>query len=450
MTIIAPEVAKEKKGYVKRKSNNTRHLQIVNGSKQRLSAMLGGAPEVMVKITGFCKGGAHIEAHLTYITRNGKVELENDRDEIFKNKKEVKEFYKEWQTDISVDKKRNKQRDAMKAMFSMPPGTSPEGVRKAVKNFAAKEFKNHEYAFVLHTDKEHPHVHLVVKMKGFDGKYLNPRKADLQRWREGFAENLRALGIDAEATPRNVRGIVKKAEKGVIRHIQDGDKTHKPRKVRVEARAISEAVDELINEQKGRVAPVKPWEEKIKIAQASIREAWLKKAENLTKKIALNQGVKQNEQQRRINRIVARHIYKPDIDAIRGEGQTQSLAGLRNLPNINVVFKRIRSEMLLQQDAHNRLGWNSTGDSEVRRSRNVAGSVDERKRVMTDLALAKKINEFVAAMPPVLTAHQERKQKLANEFTKSNKKTKETPLDNGKQSGIDKSSSKDRDKDLDR
>jgi len=35
---------------------------------------------------------------------------------------------------------------------------------------------------------------------------LKPRKADLHRWRETFAEKLRELGIDAEATRQATRG----------------------------------------------------------------------------------------------------------------------------------------------------------------------------------------------------------------------------------------------------
>jgi hypothetical protein len=38
---------------------------------------------------------------------------------------------------------------------------------------------------------------------------LNPRKADLQRWRETFAERLRELGIDAEATRQATRGVAR-------------------------------------------------------------------------------------------------------------------------------------------------------------------------------------------------------------------------------------------------
>lgn len=45
-----------------------------------------------------------------------------------------------------------------------------------------------------------PHVHLSVRAESSSGRCLNPRKADLQRWRETFAEKLRGWGIAAEAT----------------------------------------------------------------------------------------------------------------------------------------------------------------------------------------------------------------------------------------------------------
>ena len=36
------------------------------------------------------------------------------------------------------------------------------------------------------------------------------KKGDPQIWREGFAKELRARGVEAEATPRATRGVVKK------------------------------------------------------------------------------------------------------------------------------------------------------------------------------------------------------------------------------------------------
>ena len=59
---------------------------------------------------------------------------------------------------------------------------------------------------VLHDHQANPHVHLSVRAESMLGKRLNPRKTDLQRWRETFAERLRSWGIDAEATRQATRG----------------------------------------------------------------------------------------------------------------------------------------------------------------------------------------------------------------------------------------------------
>jgi hypothetical protein len=59
---------------------------------------------------------------------------------------------------------------------------------------------------VLHDHQANPHVHLSVRAESRQGKRLNPRKADLQRWREVFAERLRGWDIEAEATRQVTRG----------------------------------------------------------------------------------------------------------------------------------------------------------------------------------------------------------------------------------------------------
>ena len=99
-------------------------------------------------------------------------------------------------------------REAFNIILSMPTGTPPDAVREAARDFLKEEFGGkHRYCFTLHTDTDKPHVHVCVLAAPITkAKRLNPRKADLQRWREGFAEQLRNLGIDANATPRRTRG----------------------------------------------------------------------------------------------------------------------------------------------------------------------------------------------------------------------------------------------------
>ncbi len=135
--------------------------------------------------------------------------------------------------------------------------------------------------FALHTDEPHPHVHLTVKMTGFDGKRLNPRKADLRNWREEFALAMRDQGVDAEATPRPSRGIVKKPESQIIRHIERGDKTHQPRPSKVKVLKELEAIEEIKAEINGSLPVDRVWDAKIKKQQTLIRGAWLGAANEL-------------------------------------------------------------------------------------------------------------------------------------------------------------------------
>ena len=112
-------------------------------------------------------------------------------------------------------------------------------------------------------------------------KRLNPRKDDLRQWRDDFASAMRDQGVDAEATPRASRGIVKKPESQVIRHIERGDKTHKPRKSKVKALKELEVIEEIKAEINGKTPVERVWDEKILQQQRTIRGAWLDAANEL-------------------------------------------------------------------------------------------------------------------------------------------------------------------------
>jgi hypothetical protein len=122
-------------------------------------------------------------------------------------------------------------------MFSMPPGTPPNMVLGAVRNFAREQFAlQHRYAFVLHTDEPHPHVHLILKAVSEQGVRLNIKKATLRHWRSEFARHLRLLGVAANATERAVRGESRSSKKdGIYRASQRGDSTY----MRTQAEAVA-------------------------------------------------------------------------------------------------------------------------------------------------------------------------------------------------------------------
>ncbi|MFP1133181.1 hypothetical protein [Asticcacaulis sp. W401b] len=182
--------------------------------RERLARTVRRVPEVMVKITSGSKGMKQIGRHFNYISRDGQIELEDQDGLVVKGKAELKELKDDWRSGgLEPIGETSDRRDTLNIVFSMPAQTDEVSLKRALRAFAKTEFARHSYVFAYHTPStdpdpdppDHPHIHLSVKIEGHDGRRLNPRKADLQRWREGFAHELRAHGIEANATSRLAR-----------------------------------------------------------------------------------------------------------------------------------------------------------------------------------------------------------------------------------------------------
>jgi hypothetical protein len=174
--------------------------------RSRIEATVRRAPQVMVKVTGGGRGMAAIRAHFRYISKSGRLDIEDDRGVAERDKEALKGIERQWQFGGAYIGEESHRREAFNVMLSMPGGTDPLIVQRAAREFAKIEFADHRYVMVLHDHQANPHVHLSVKAESKHGQRLNPRKADLHRWRETFAERLREWGVDAEATRQASRG----------------------------------------------------------------------------------------------------------------------------------------------------------------------------------------------------------------------------------------------------
>lgn len=202
-TLTHTKVARSQGASVPRKGMQLGRMKLVSTVRK--------APEVMVKISGGGKGMPQVAAHLSYISRNGQVELENENGEVMLGREALRDLRDEWQFGQYGIPEVGHCKQAFNIVLSMPPGTDRAAVKSAARDFATSQFGgNHPYVFAEHADEAHPHVHLCVKAMGDDGARLNPRKADLQRWREEFAQSLREQGVAANATRRVARGVVRK------------------------------------------------------------------------------------------------------------------------------------------------------------------------------------------------------------------------------------------------
>jgi hypothetical protein len=178
--------------------------------RQRIAdTVVRRAPQVMVKVTGGGRGMKPIAAHFRYISKNGRLEIEDERGQTMQGRGTLPALIDEWRYGGSFIDDVSHRREAFNVMLSMPRGTEPQIVLKAAREFAKDQFADHKYVMVLHEHQANPHVHISVRAESKHGRRLDPRKSDLHRWREAFAEKLRGWGIDAEATRQATRGATR-------------------------------------------------------------------------------------------------------------------------------------------------------------------------------------------------------------------------------------------------
>ncbi len=200
-----------------RTGDDVRAESIPGGSKPmllraELRAHLRQAPQVLVKITGGSRGVAGITAHLHYISDKGAREVEDQNGYRHRGLEEIDDLRLQWRDSGSQLPWTGDRKEAQHILLQMPAGTDPERLLDAARGFAKAEFDGHLYAMALHTHQSTPHVHLIVRSEGVSGRRLDPRKADLHRWRLRFAYELRERGIDAAASRQRTRGYAQRHE----------------------------------------------------------------------------------------------------------------------------------------------------------------------------------------------------------------------------------------------
>ena len=245
------------------------------GEIEQIARTVGRTPEVVVKVLPKRSNDAgSIRKHINYIGRSGDLEVEMDDGSQLQGKDAGKALLDDWDLDLDTDRRESEfaktrgrplSKLVHKLTFSMPPGTSPQGVLTAARNFGREEFGlRHRYALVLHTDEPHPHVHMVVKAVSEQGVRLNIRKEMLREWRQEFARHLSEQGIAANATYRAVRGQSRTQKTdGIYRATLRGESDH------TRARVESVASDLV----RGSIR-VDPGKERLMRTRREVEQGW--------------------------------------------------------------------------------------------------------------------------------------------------------------------------------
>lgn len=179
------------------------------GTRQDVHARLQGiarkSGQVVVKITGGGKTSKSIKSHFDYLSRDGELTLRDQDGREITGAQALEGLAWGWKYTGPAMDEAGGRKEAFNIVFSMPEGSDERAVYAAIKSSAEIEFSGHQWVIVQHFDEPQVHAHVCVKAESMDGQRLNPRKADLQRWRERFAYELRERGIEAEATRRVAR-----------------------------------------------------------------------------------------------------------------------------------------------------------------------------------------------------------------------------------------------------
>lgn len=256
----------------------------------KLSSLTRRAPEVLVKVSGRQNGAGHVASNFTYIAgregregRDSGIETSEERT-LFKAE-EFARLAKEWDAWERADGRRRQGATSISMVFSMPEGTNPDKLKDAVRSVAHKEFGDFRWVLGIHTDTPRPHAHLTVARRGLEGPRLHPGREDLFRYRELFADELRTRGIEAEATPRKARGVVKKADRTPIHKMKAkaraADKlTMLPRVTQEQMKAAADRVKRI---EAGEPAGLRDVDKKALNRQEQSRHALAMAAQDLAK-----------------------------------------------------------------------------------------------------------------------------------------------------------------------
>ena len=211
-----------------------------------------GTPEVVMKFDKTSvKSAHHLQESGRYISRNGKLECEDDDGQVLAGTEAIDDRMQSWVEDDELYKQtgagRPSDKLARRFVVSTPPGTDPEALKKAVRDFAEAEFKSKgfEYIWTIHTDKAHPHAHVLIKNRSADGHRLHYSNRDLRAMRERFCVIAETYGIDLNATSRAVRGKTRRSKPLERWHQEKRGSQHIYEKYRIEelAKLLKSGVD---------------------------------------------------------------------------------------------------------------------------------------------------------------------------------------------------------------
>lgn len=238
----------------------------LSGLERRLDDAFGQSVDMEER--GFAHGVEGAVRYLSRLTSGGRDEAHLSDGKILRGHEANLATARSWKRDM----RSQEQRDVAHIVLSAMPGTDKAAFVSAARATLETEFAGHAFAFALHEDSKHVHVHAVVRLTSDMGRRLRPGIQDFKRWRETLALKARERGIAMEATSRFERANPPSYKLKDVRRVEKGiapDRVHR----RVEA-VRTGAVHVPIREEGKRraVAAARGWSEVAAISIQTVPE----------------------------------------------------------------------------------------------------------------------------------------------------------------------------------
>ena len=207
--------------------SNTSRMHTGKQSKRTLQPVIRihQTPQAVVRIVprGGSRTAAQMQEQWKYLSRRGEVKLQRSERHlgVFLSTEQIAETAASWVEQAStkggdVDDK-EVQELTTHIVISFPKGTEYAKAFAAGRAWAEEMFGSgrnggsFDYLTACHSDRPHPHIHLVVNRRALEGHWLKISRRDTwhnyQKMRSTMVDVARRYGIELEATSRAQRGI---------------------------------------------------------------------------------------------------------------------------------------------------------------------------------------------------------------------------------------------------
>lgn len=175
----------------------------------------GASKEVVVKISGGAITRQGIRNSIDYMSRESELPVMNESGQVWNGDeiKEAKEHMIDRANDpqhVMNDKGKENKKVSQNIVFSPPVSAKVklEDLLDSVRKTMHQKYPNNRFVLSYHNDKkDHPHVHVVFRIRDEDGKRTDIKKKDLREIRSGFCQELCLKGYDVKATHRQQVGL---------------------------------------------------------------------------------------------------------------------------------------------------------------------------------------------------------------------------------------------------